>query len=293
MGNVKWQELFPSNLVVNLPLPSLDHCGIWLKLGSPLPSRGQQYFKFLGPWLSRVDFYVQLRNAWRHGDSWATNMLSTLATLGKWNTEAYGNIFQRQRRLIARLEGIDRQLIEGSNERLQALKKELWSQYNTLLDHEEAYWFQQSRSQWLRLGDCNTRYFHQKTLVRRHQNRVEALLNGNGEWVYEEDTIQATLDQYYKALFTSSVTAQCPILHTTASYPAISEGDILELGAPINISEVRRALFSMGNYKAPGPDGFHPIFFKSSGSCLAPQSMSLCAKLFIILRFYVMSTKPF
>lgn len=27
--------------------------------------------------------------------------------------------------------------------------------------------------------------------------------------------------------------------------------------------EVRSALFSMGNCKAPGPDGFHPLFFKA------------------------------
>lgn len=35
LGNVRWQELFPSSSVVNLPLPSSDHCGLWLKLGVP------------------------------------------------------------------------------------------------------------------------------------------------------------------------------------------------------------------------------------------------------------------
>lgn len=100
----------------------------------------------------------------------------------------------------------------GPNERLQALKKELWSQYNVLLDHKEAYWFQQSRSQWLRLGDRNTRYFHQKTLVRRRQNRVEALLNANGEWVYDDASIQDILVRFYKDLFSSSVAGPCPNL---------------------------------------------------------------------------------
>lgn len=33
--------------------------------------------------------------------------------------------------------------------------------------------------------------------------------------------------------------------------------------SPITNDEVKQALFSMNSYKAPGPDGFQPIFFKS------------------------------
>lgn len=69
-------------------------------------------------------------------------MARTQKSLHHWNIEVYGNLFKRKRHLLARLEGIDRKILEGPNERLQALKKDIWAQYNSLLDHEEAYWFQ-------------------------------------------------------------------------------------------------------------------------------------------------------
>lgn len=87
----------------------------------------------------------------------------------------YGNIFKRKKRLLAHLEGIDRKLLEGPSERLSHLKRDLWGQYNAILDQEEVYWFQQSRSKWLRLGDRNTKYFHQTTLIRKRSNRTDAL----------------------------------------------------------------------------------------------------------------------
>lgn len=38
----------------------------------------------------------------------------------------------------------------------------LYSRLNSLLAQEEAHWKQRSKATWLREGDRNTRYFHQK-----------------------------------------------------------------------------------------------------------------------------------
>lgn len=98
---------------------------------------------------------------------------------------------------MARLEGVDLSLIEGHNEKLSHLKAYLWAQYNSLLDQEEAYWLHLSRTKWLKLGDRNTKIFHQSALIRRRHNRIEALLNPNDEWVYDDKDIRNLLIQHY------------------------------------------------------------------------------------------------
>lgn len=105
---------------------------------------------------------MQIKNTWRLSESWSTNISRLTTGLTTWNWEVYENLFWKKRHLLGRIEGIDRKLLEGPNERLAHLKQDLWTQYNSLLDHEEAFWFQQARSKWIRLGDRNTRYFHQK-----------------------------------------------------------------------------------------------------------------------------------
>lgn len=130
--------------MVNLPLPSSDHCGLWLRLSQDLTYRRRNYFKFLGPWLDHPNFKNQLNNAWRSSSSWSENITRLSDNLKTWNSEVFGNIFKRKRRILARLEGIQRVLIQGKNDRLQALKEDLWDEYSKIVHQEEAYWFQQA-----------------------------------------------------------------------------------------------------------------------------------------------------
>lgn len=93
--------------VVNVPLLSLDHCGVWLRPQGDFFTRDHEYFKFLGSWLEHDDFGPQVRNAWRYLDSWSANIAHLTSRLSTWNREIYGNLFKRKRRLLGRLEGID------------------------------------------------------------------------------------------------------------------------------------------------------------------------------------------
>lgn len=80
----------------------------------------------LNSWLGHEDFLTQVQNAWHLGAEWCSNISNLTKALKTWNRNTYGNIFQKKKCLLARLEQIDRQLLEGPNERLSALKAELW-----------------------------------------------------------------------------------------------------------------------------------------------------------------------
>lgn len=53
---------------------------------------------------------------------------------------------------MAEIEGINRVLIDRSIPRLYNLRKDLWQEYTTILYQEEAFWFHQARSKWLKHG---------------------------------------------------------------------------------------------------------------------------------------------
>lgn len=49
----------------------------------------------------------------------------------------------------------------------------------------------------------------------------------------------------------------------------------------VSLDETKRALFSMGNYKSPGPDGYHPVFFKSQWEILGNSIFQLMSDCFL------------
>lgn len=112
--------------------------------------------------------------------------MSLTSNLKAWNRNVFGNIFRRKQRLLGRLEGINRVLLEYDNKRLEDLRDQLWSEYTTVVQQEETYWYQQAKSNWVNMGDKNTRFFHQATLCRRRRNRISALMDQNHNWVYDD-----------------------------------------------------------------------------------------------------------
>lgn len=66
----------------------------------------------------------------------------------------------------------------------------------------------------------------------------------------------------------------------TGSFPRIdaSTGELLE--KEVEMEETERALRSMGSYRAPGPDGFQPIFFKKTWHTTGAAVHSFVKKVF-------------
>lgn len=80
----------------------------------------------------------------------------------------FGNIFKNKKRLMARIVGIQRSLDIKYDRALIKLDKKLQKELENVL-------YQQSREDWIKPGDRNTRFYHTSTLVKRSRNNIKAL----------------------------------------------------------------------------------------------------------------------
>ena len=133
-----------------------------------------------------------------------------------------------------------------------------------LLEKEEIYWVQRSRANWLKFGDRNTNFFHNFATARKKRNHIRRLRDDNGVWVEDNETMRSLIADYFQILFSSEVVvSDATVLNKVK--PKVMRYMNESLLAPYTAEEVKKALFSIGGLKAPGPDGLHAIFYKKIG----------------------------
>lgn len=259
LANAAALEYFSNGKVVNLPCIYSDHHPLLFDdaLISPPPSVGRP-FRFQAAWITHKDFDVVFRDAWDSGVDLLDAVTVTKENLQVWNAEVFGSILTRKRVLMARLAGIQRSEAYDSSSFLQTLEKELLRDYQDTLYQEEILFYHKSRSQWIRDGDRNTKFYHLSTLVRRNRDKVTRL-KINGDWVDDTETLKQHAVAFYKELFTSKVVQALPdMLYRWQPLLNLQEKEALLI--PFSLDEAKTALFSMHGLKAPGPDGIQPLF---------------------------------
>ncbi|KAK1554545.1 hypothetical protein Q3G72_013786 [Acer saccharum] len=175
--SMEWRVGFGEGYVRHLPRIISDHCPIMLCLHSSHIPRGPlKPFRFEAMWLRHEEFSDMARRSWgSHGSDLPNKLKCMAASFKIWNKEVFGCIFHRKRRIIARLQGIQRSLSERSNPWLASLEIKLREEYDLIVDQEETFWLQKSRNTWLKEGDRNSKFFHLSTMIRRRYNKLEGL----------------------------------------------------------------------------------------------------------------------
>ncbi|KAG7556773.1 Reverse transcriptase domain [Arabidopsis suecica] len=153
---------------------------------------------------------------------------------------------------------LDLQQTDDLLEREAALIKE----FDVVLEQEEVLWFQKSREKWISLGDRNTSYFHTSTIIKRRRNRIEALKNEEGQWVSDKQQLEQLAINYYQRLYSmedvDAIVEKLPI----NGFVRLTHEEETGLNKSFTAQEVEASIRSMGKYKAPGPDGFQPVFYQ-------------------------------
>ena len=89
------------------------------------------------------------------------------------------------------------------------------------------------------------------------------LRDSNGSWVEKKEELESMILNFFKMLFTEEVIDRTKLI-TNMAFSVISEDQNRDLLKNITNEEIKKAMFSMGDLKAPGEDGFPTIFYQKN-----------------------------
>ncbi|XP_028800180.1 uncharacterized protein LOC114755464 [Neltuma alba] len=188
---------------------------------------------------------------------------------GNFLEEVFGLVEKKKRNILNRLKGIQQSQAYPFSSFLSKLELELQAELEFILKLEEVKWFQKARSNWITKRDRNTRYYHLKTHRRRKWNRIVSLKNDQGVWIHDNADLKSLVVSYFKKLYSVDDIGNSNV-QTVINFPRVEKELLDSMGFMPNDKEIKDAIFDMGPYKAPGFDGFSPIFFQYNWETVGP-----------------------
>ena len=112
VGNEAWKDVFPDTHVFHRPKVCSDHRPILIQTWSSFcETTYVRQFRFMAPWISHTSWDSFIRNNWDQNLPFGEAITKLIEKVVVWNKEVFGNIFQRKRKILARL-GVFRKLLK-------------------------------------------------------------------------------------------------------------------------------------------------------------------------------------
>nr|GEU62956.1 hypothetical protein [Tanacetum cinerariifolium] len=174
-----------------------------------------------------------------------------------------GNIHERVANLRVELDAIQIALdTDPLNEVLQEEEAVYLTSFNEAKLDEERFLKQKAKAEWLDVGDSNSAYFHKTIKGRNQRNRIEIIRTIDNEEVTGAAVPQCFVEHYKNFLGSNFNCMNLDFVDLFRNQ--VSEGSCTSMIRPISNDEIKRAMFDIGDDKAPGPDGFTSVFFKKA-----------------------------
>lgn len=207
--NLEWSSLGRSTNLHHLPKVFSDHAPLLITINL---SNGHFRcpFHFNNFWLDYVGCHSAVRRAWDFSPNGNplhsfTHLLSrSRANILNWCKASLTNLvsdIRNTENIISYVELSD-SLDVGS----QIYLVEMYAKYATLERQNANKWAQRTHMAWVCDGDTNSRFFHNTTRIRKHNNYISQVKDLNGNLFSDRSGIENAFMNFYSHLWSNSST---------------------------------------------------------------------------------------
>ncbi|GKA40583.1 hypothetical protein Tco_0733176 [Tanacetum coccineum] len=172
-----------------------------------------------------------------------------------------GNLHDRVNRLRFELDEVQKAIdIDPSNRALRDEETTYIYLFNEAKIDEERFLRQKAKIEWLEVGESNSAYFHKSIKSRNQRSRIDVITTADDIVVSGNSVPDVFVSNYESFLGTYM---ECEDLNINGLFhKQVSENSNANMVRGVTNEEIKKAMFDIGNDKAPGPDGYTLVFFK-------------------------------
>jgi len=139
------------------------------------------------------------------------------------------------------------------------------------LHTRKKYWSQRAKIKHIKNTDINTTYFHRIASGKRNLKIIKQIQSAEGTTIVGEENIRNETKKDFESRFKAGeinnnlLTNQLQVINRE-----ISDEDNEMLTANLSNSEIKNAIFNIGDDKSPGPEGMTVEFYKKYWDIVGP-----------------------
>ncbi|GFP87665.1 line-1 retrotransposable element orf2 protein [Phtheirospermum japonicum] len=192
--------------------------------------------------------------------------------LKQLNAKHFSHISERCERANKALKHAQQQFHDSLGD--DALKDQvctLRKEATWLGEAERHFYNQQAKSMHLKLSDKCTKFFHSLLNKNTRRNHIVKVKRDDGSFTSSKDEVAKEFSGFYKKLLGTATSCQPIDPHVIGSGPTISLEQSEYLVNNVTDDEIKAALFSIGEEKSSGPNGYTSNFFKKAWQIVGEQ----------------------